>query len=146
MSVTSQKQKNRSKTNTLTKQNAQKRLIKAKTKSVKKITTVGQNVRQLTTSQWFGIRAKKKQHILNMRSQNGQKQRQLNGQNIANPTLKEDLQRSATRTTLDGTRCSELQPWGLNQVAQGSSLPLIALQEFSAQKLEIRSQSFQTLF
>ena len=107
MSVTGQKWKNRSKTNTLTSQNDQKRLIKAKTKSVKKNTTLGQNVRQQTTSQWFGIRARTKQHIQNMQKAAGQKQNPLNGPSIANPTLKEDSQRLAIKTIANGTKSSD---------------------------------------
>lgn len=107
MSVTGQNEKNRSKTNTLTRQNAQKRSIKAKTKSVKKTTTVGLNVRQPTTSQWFGIRARTKQHIQNMQRAAGQKQNPLNGQSTANLTRKEGSQLLAIKMTTTGIKCSE---------------------------------------
>ena len=107
MSVTRQNEKNRSKTNTLTSQNDQKRSIKAKTKSVKKNTTGEKKDRQSTTPQWFGIRARTKQHIQNMLRAAGQKQNPLNGPSIANPTLKEDSQRLAIKTIINGTKSSD---------------------------------------
>ena len=80
-----------------------------KTKPTKKTARVEKlsGTQSTATPQWFGIRARTKQHIQNMQSQNGQKQRQLAGPSIANPTLKEDSQRLAIKTIANGTKSLE---------------------------------------
>ena len=75
-----------------------------KTKPTKKTARVEKlsGMQSTATPQWFGIRARTKQQ-----SQNGQKQRQLAGPSIANPTLKEDSQRLAIKTIANGTKSSD---------------------------------------
>lgn len=130
----------------LTSQMHKKRSNGSQNKTDKKNSSSQKIVGQVsnTTSQWFGIRARTKQHIQNMQSQNGQKQRQLAGPSIANPTLKEDSQRLAIKTITNGTKSLESLKQILYQATSVSSGSDTSAPENSHQSLGIKSQSLSS--